>query len=84
MIWEVVLRGGALVALAEGALALADRVFSEEVLPHKIYGTTEAARLLGMERAAVLVLVRSDKIKAKMIGGNYRILGASILEYISR
>lgn len=84
MIWEAVLRGSALVCFAQGAMALVDRMFAEEVLPHRIYGTEEAARLLGIERLEVLTLIRTGKIKAKKIDGNYRILGSALLEYISK
>lgn len=84
MIWEAVLRGSALVWFAQGAMALVDKMFAEEVLPHRIYGSEEAAKLLGIERLEVLALVRADKIKAKKIDGNYRILGSNLLEYMSK
>ena len=84
MIWEAVIKGSALVWFAQGAMALVDRVFSEQILPHRIYNTTEAARLLEIERLDVLGLIQSEKIKAKKIEGNYRILGSNLLEYMSR
>ena len=85
MIWEYVIsRGNTLVWFAYGAAALVDRVFSEQVLPHRIYNTTEAARLWEIERLEVLALIQSEKIKAKKIDGNFRILGSNLLEYMSR
>ena len=84
MIWETVLRGSALVWFAQGAMTLVDKMFAEEVLPHRIYGSEEAARLLGIERLEVLALIRAEKIKAKKVDGNYRILGSNLLEYMSK
>ncbi len=84
MIWETVLKGSALVWFAQGTMALVDRVFSDQVQPHRIYGSEEAARLLGIERLDVLALIRAEKIKAKKMDGNYRILGSNLLEYMSR
>ena len=84
MIWEAVLRGSALVWFAQGAMALVDRMFAEELLPHRIYGSEEAARLLGIERLEVLRMIKNDKIKAQKVDGNYRILGSNLLEYMGK
>ncbi|HIJ38292.1 MAG TPA: helix-turn-helix domain-containing protein [Rhodospirillaceae bacterium] len=84
MIWEAVLRGSALVWFAQGAAALMDRLMSEEIQPNRIYGTPEAAKLMGLERLEVLSLIKDGKIAAKKTEGNYRILGTSILEYMSK
>ena len=84
MIWEALLKGGALVTFAQGAMALVDRVFSDEVLPNRTYNSVEAAALLGLERVEVLTLITTEKIKAKKVDGNYRILGSNLLEYMAR
>ena len=84
MIWEALLRGGALVTFAQGAMALVDRAFSDEVLPNRIYNSAEASVLLGLDRLEVLALIKAEKIKAKKVEGNYRILGSSLLEYMVR
>ncbi|HIJ62813.1 MAG TPA: helix-turn-helix domain-containing protein [Rhodospirillaceae bacterium] len=84
MIWEAVLRGSALVWFAQGAMTLVDRMFAEELLPHRIYGSEEAARLLGVERLEVLRLIQNDKIKAQKVDGNFRILGSNLLEYMGK
>ena len=62
MIWNALLRGGALVTFAHGALTLFDKTFSEDVLPHRIYNTVDIARILGMDRRDVLALVTGGDI----------------------
>ncbi len=84
MIWTAVIKGSALVTFVQGAMALVDKVFGEEILPHRIYSSGEAAQLLGMERLQVLELVRAGTIRAKKVGDNYRILGSNIVEYMNR
>jgi excisionase family DNA binding protein len=61
-----------------------DKVFGEEILPHRIYSSGEASQLLGMDRLEVLELIRSGKIKAKKVGDNYRILGSNLVDYMNR
>ncbi len=84
MIWNALIKGSALVTFAQGAMVLVDKVFGEEILPHRIYGSAEAARLLGLERLEVLAAIKSGKIKAQKVDGNYRILGSNLLEYMSK
>ncbi|CAA7622258.1 magnetosome protein MamR [Magnetospirillum sp. UT-4] len=84
MIWTTVMKGGALVSFVQGAIALVDKMFSEEIAPHRIYSSVEAAELLGLERIQVLDLVSTGALKAKKVGDNYRILGSNIVEYMNR
>ncbi len=84
MIWTAVIKGSALVTFVQGAMVLVEKMFGEEILPHRIYSSAEAAQLLGMERLEVLGLIRADKIKAKKVGDNYRILGSNLVEYMNR
>ena len=84
MIWQALLKGTAVVTFTQGIMALVDKAFAEEILPHRIYNTVEAAEILGMERLDVIKLLRQDDLKGKRVDGNYRILGASLLEYLSR
>ena len=84
MMWTTLARGGVLLTFAQGAIALIEKVFSEDVLPHRIYNTVDVARILGMERREVLALVDKGDIKGLKVDGNYRILGSSILDYMNR
>jgi hypothetical protein len=84
MIWTALIRGGALLTFAHGAISLVEKAFAEDVLPHRIYNTVDLARILGMDRLAVLTLVDDRQIKGIKVDGNYRILGSSILEYMKR
>jgi excisionase family DNA binding protein len=84
MIWSTVVKGSALVTFVQGAMVLVDKMFGEEILPHRIYNSVDAAQLLGIERLEVLELIRSEKIKAKKVGDNYRILGSNLVEYMNR
>ena len=84
MIWTAVIKGSALVTFVQGAMVLVDKIFGEEILPHRIYSSAEASQLLGMDRLEVLGLIRSGKIKAKKVGDNYRILGSNLVDYMNR
>ena len=83
MIWLAVARSGSILSLAAAALQLYD-LFVREVKPNRIYSTWEAARYLGVTRAEVIELVRSNHLRGKMVSGNYRIPGQSILEYLNK
>ena len=84
MIWTTLIRGGALLTFAHGAITLIEKVFTEDVLPHRIYNTVDLARVLGMDRRDALALVTGGEIKGIKVDGNYRILGSSILDYMNR
>lgn len=84
MIWDALLKGGIVVTFAQGIMAVMDKVMAEEILPHRIYNTVDAARLLGMERKAVVDLLRRKELKGWLVEGNYRIVGSALLEYIGR
>ena len=82
MIWMAVVRTGAIISLAAAILQLYDSNV-REVKPNRIYSTREAARYLGMDRRSVVGLLRRKILRGKLVDGNYRILGSSILEYLS-
>jgi len=82
--WTLVLRGGAVLSIAVAAVQLFDQFF-REINPNRLYSTEEAALLLGMERRAVVRLIRRGEIRCRMsVDGNYRILGQRLLEYVNR
>ncbi|MBF0093078.1 MAG: helix-turn-helix domain-containing protein [Alphaproteobacteria bacterium] len=83
MIWLAVTRTGSILSLAAAALQLYD-LFVREVKPNRIYATWEAARYLGVSRAEVIGLIGEGRLRAKLVSGNYRIPGQSILEYLAK
>lgn len=83
MIWLTIVRIGTLVSLAAAALQLYD-LRTREVKPSRIYSAQETARYLGVSRASVLRLIRTGELRAKLIQGNYRIAGQSIIRYLNQ
>ena len=58
--------------------------FTLNVNANRIYSTQQATKFLGIERKSVIKLIKNKEINAQMIDGNYRITGASILEYLNK
>lgn len=84
MIWQALGRGASVIFFTQGVMSLVDRLFAEEILPHRVYKSSEAARFLGVDRHKVLELIRGNQLKGTLSEGNYRILGSSILEYLNK
>ena len=80
--WTLVLRSGAVMSLALAGLQLFD-LFFREIRPHRIYTSDEAALLLGVERRTIVHLVARGDIPGSKVDGNYRILGQSLLDYLT-
>jgi excisionase family DNA binding protein len=59
-------------------------MFFREIRPHRIYSSDEAALLLGVDRRAIIRLVRQGDIQCSKVDGNYRILGQSLLDYLRK
>jgi len=83
MIWLVILRSATALSLAATALQLYD-LATREVKPNRIYSTREAGRFIGMDRRAVVELARASALKGRLVDGNYRIPGHSILEFLNK
>lgn len=83
MIWSSIVRAGALLSLWVAIKDLHD-LATREVKPNRIYGSLEAARYLGVHRREVIQLIKDNKLRAKLVNGNYRIPGQSILEYLKQ
>ena len=83
MIWAALLRLGTLISVGTAALHLYDE-HMRNINPSRIYRTSEAARFLGVSRKEVNRLIKSKEITAKLVDGNYRILGQNIIEYLNR
>ncbi|MEO5374205.1 MAG: helix-turn-helix domain-containing protein [Alphaproteobacteria bacterium] len=83
MIWTIILRSGTVLALATAMWDVYDRLL-REVAPHRIYSSTEVARYLGVDRNQVIDLIRNKQLQAKLLNGNYRIPGQSVLEFLNK
>ncbi len=81
--WTAILRISAILSVGLTIKQIID-MYANEVNAHRIYSTQQATRFLGVGRKGVIKLVKEDKIKAKLVKGNYRILGANILEYLNK
>ena len=81
--WTLVLRSGAVVSLALAGLQLFDMIF-RELRPPRIYTSDEAALLLGIDRRSIVHLVAKGEIPGSKVDGNYRILGQSLLDYLTK
>ncbi|HEB72580.1 MAG TPA: helix-turn-helix domain-containing protein [Nitrospirae bacterium] len=80
--WVTILRVSAILSVGLTIKQALDE-FTLNVNANRIYSTRQATKFLGIERKGVIKLIKKSIIKAKMIDGNYRITGASILEYLS-
>ena len=82
MIWQTMMRASTLVSIAAVVRHFYD-LRTREIKPSRIYLSHEVARFLGVSRRTVIGLVKNHKIQGKLVSGNYRITGKSILEYLS-
>ncbi len=81
MIWTVFARIGALLSMGLLVKDLHD-LATRDVKTNRIYSTQETARYLGISRVEVIRLLRQNGLRGKMVDGNYRIPGQSILSYL--
>lgn len=83
MIWLTLFRFGTLMSLAAAVMHYYDQLTCE-IHSTRIYSSGEAARFLGISRESVVELVRKKEIRGRLVKGNYRITGQSIIEYLSQ
>jgi excisionase family DNA binding protein len=83
-LWVVVGRIGTLLGVTISLKNLREIQLRErnEIQPHRIYNTREAALLLGVERIEVVAKLTKGQIKGRMVNGNYRIPGSNLLRYL--
>nr|CAX83799.1 Magnetosome protein MamR [uncultured bacterium] len=83
MIWQALIRAGTLISTAAFLKQLYD-LRTREIVPNRIYSSHDAARFLGIDRRDVVRLLKDEKLKGKMVNGNYRIPGHSIIGYFNQ
>lgn len=82
MIWVALVRAGTLISIAAAVMHYYD-LRTCEIKPTRIYSSGEAARFLGISRRLVVEMIRNNEIQGKLVRGNYRIAGQSIIEYFN-
>ncbi len=83
MIWMAIVRAGTVLSLVAAVTHYYD-LRNREIKPNRIYSSTEAARFLGVDRRAVVGLVKSENLRGRLVKGNFRIPGQSIIEYLNQ
>lgn len=83
MIWMALMRAGTLISLAAAVTHYID-LRTREVKPTRIYSSDETARFLGIERHDVVGLFKKKQLRGRMVDGNLRIPGQSIIEYLNQ
>lgn len=83
-LWVVMGRLGTLLGVTMSLHSLREIQQREhkEIRPHRIYSSQEAAILLGVERVEMIEKLKKQQIKGRLVNGNYRIPGSSLLEYL--
>lgn len=78
------LEGALLVAL--GVMTAIDLVqrFRRPVHPHVVYTVPEVARALRVPVATVERLIDEGRLTGRRIGGQVRVLGRSVLDYLAK
>jgi excisionase family DNA binding protein len=56
---------------------------TQEILPHGVYTTEEAEKLLKISNSTMKRMLKSGLIKANKVGKQYRILGLELLRLVS-
>jgi hypothetical protein len=83
MIWMAIVRAGTVLSLAAAVTHYYD-LRNREIKPNRIYSSTEAARFLGVGRRAVVGLMKREELRGRLVKGNFRIPGQSIIEYLNQ
>lgn len=56
---------------------------TQEILPHAVYTTEEAEKLLKISNSTMKRMLKNGLIKANKVGKQYRILGLELLRLVS-
>lgn len=83
MIWMAIVRVGTVMSLVAVFTHYYD-LRNREIKPNRIYSSTEAARFLGVDRRAVVGLVKDEELRGRLVKGNFRIPGQSIIKYLNQ
>ena len=83
MIWLTIVRAGTIMSLVAAVTHYYD-LRNREVKPNRIYSSIEAARFLGVDRRTVIGLIKSEELRGRLVKGNFRIPGQSLLKYLNQ
>ena len=84
--WIFLTRLGSILGVTISLKTLHEKQLKEhkEIKPHRIYSSHEASVLLEMERREVVGLLVNREIRGRMVNGNYRIPGSSLLNFLQQ
>ena len=77
------MRAGTVMSLVAAVVHFYDQR-NREIRPNRIYSSTEAARFLDVDRRVVVDLLKSEQLRGRLVKGNFRIPGQSIIEYLNQ
>lgn len=83
MVWTILLRISIVVSIVVAVKQLYDKT-TYEISPTRIYDTHQVSRFLGVDRKAVIELIKKKKVVGKTVNGNYKIPGQGVLDYLNR
>lgn len=83
MIWMAIMRAGTILSLVAAVVHFYDQR-NREIKPNRIYSSTEAGRFLGVDRRAVVGLVKDEELRGRLVKGFFRIPGQSIIKYLNQ
>lgn len=81
--WAIILRVSAVFSALVLGVEVARLFGTQEIHGARIYDTEEASKALDISREEVIRLIKSQKIQARKLNGQYRIPGKSLLDYLS-
>ncbi len=82
--WSLFVRVGMMLSTAIVGKQFVDHFWPTEIHPTRLYRPHQIARYLGTTTREVLALVEAGSIAARWMGGEPRILGVSVLEFLTR
>ncbi len=82
--WNLIIRVGALLSTVLIGKQLLDQVWPKEIRPARLYRPEQIARYLRTDTEQVIELIKEGTISARWVGGRPVILGASVLDFLSR
>ncbi|MEE8392962.1 MAG: hypothetical protein V3R66_01355 [Rhodospirillales bacterium] len=78
-----IIRAGTMLSVATAIMHLYDHRH-RDIKPNRIYTSHDVARFLGVNRSTVVSILKLKEMQGKMVRGNYRISGQSIIEYLKK
>ena len=82
--WNLFMRLGMVLSTVLIGKQFVDYFWSNEIRPTRLYNPEQVARYLGTSNKEIVELIQSGDIGARWVDGEPVILGAAILDFLSR